>query len=611
MFTRRELLKTSVAFGGGFVLANTLGRWTYAQTALLDATSHPKFQTLLPKPARIDATNGGQFDIQIRETNQFVGLFAANGRKLTTYVWGYSSQGQAGVTYPGATFVAKKDVPVYVQWNNKLPKGKKGGHLLPIDLSIHLAQPTKRTIQRGANSIKNTILRRYIPTVTHLHGGHTESASDGLPEAWFVQDFAETGPDWVKKTYTYANDQEGAILWYHDHALGITRLNVYAGLAGFYLLRDDNELQLIRNGVLPSGNYERELVIQDRMFTADGQLFYPAAPPEPDFLDCGQQLTPVPNPSVLPEFFGNFILVNGAAWPVLDVEPRKYRFRLLNGSDSRFYILQFSNGMRFYQVGTDGGFLFKPVELEQLLIAPGERADFVVDFAEMANQEIILQNLGPDGPFSGLGSSNADSQTTGLVMKFNVNKPKSSEPDAPGFTPNVTLRSGDKFAVPGSPQTTRKLVLFEGRDPYGRLRPQLGTLDDGSLLWDEANTENPKLNDVEIWEVYNTTADAHPIHLHLVSFEILNRQNFTANGVFCTGQDPMEGGTKLMLNSPTPTGSLIPPDRNELGPKDTVIMYPGQITRIKAKFDRSGQYVWHCHILSHEDHEMMRPYFVG
>lgn len=611
MFTRREVLKTSVVFGSGFVLANVLGRWTYAQIAILDAASHPKFQTLLPKPARIDATNGGQFDIQIRETNQFLGLFAANGSKLTTYVWGYSSRGKSGVTYPGSTFVAKKGVPIYVQWNNKLPQGKKGGHLLPVDLTIHLAQPTTRARQTGRSYIRKAIHNRYVPTVTHLHGGHTESASDGLPEAWFVQNFAETGADWVKKIFTYDNDQEAGTLWYHDHALGITRLNVYAGLAGFYLLRDENELQLIRNGVLPGRKYERELVIQDRMFTTDGQLFYPAAPPEPDFLDCGQQLTPMPNPSVLPEFFGNFILVNGAAWPVLEVEPRKYRFRLLNGSDSRFYILQFSNAMKFYQVGTDGGFLLKPVELEQLLIAPGERADLIVDFAEIANQEIILQNFGPDGPFSGLGSGNADSQSTGLIMKISVNKPKSSESDAPGFSPNITLRSGEKFAVQGSPKTTRKLVLFEGRDPYGRLRPQLGTLNDGSLLYDEAVTENPKLNDVEIWEVYNTTADAHPIHLHLVSFELLNRQNFTANDVFCTGQDPMEGGTKLVLNNPTPISSPTPPADNERGPKDTVIMYPGQITRIKAKFDRPGEYVWHCHILSHEDHDMMRPYFVG
>jgi spore coat protein A, manganese oxidase len=212
------------------------------------------------------------------------------------------------------------------------------------------------------------------PAVTHLHGGHSEFASDGLPEAWFTQDFKETGAHYVKKNYRYDNTQEAATLWYHDHALGITRLNVYAGLAGFYLLRDDNEDLLIENGVIPSGEQEIEIVIQDRMFTSDYQLFMPSLNepeecplPEPLSEECD----PLPNPSAVAEFFGDVILVNGKAWPKLDVGPGKYRFRLLNGSDSRFYVLQFRNTATggditdggdypFYVIGTEDGFLNYP-----------------------------------------------------------------------------------------------------------------------------------------------------------------------------------------------------------------------------------------------------------
>lgn len=266
-------------------------------------------------------------------TNVLFGLHAANGNQLQTAVWGYGLAG-GPVTYPGPTFVAKEHVKVRVTWRNKLPLE----HLLPVDVSVHWAHPS-------GNS--------GIPAVTHLHGGHTESASDGLPEAWFTRNFAETGPHFVKAQYNYDNDQEAATLWYHDHALGITRLNVYAGLAGFNLLRDNNENKLTRKHVLPTEPYEIEIVIQDRMFTDDGELFYPVEP----------EVAAAPNPSVLPEFFGDFILVNGMAWPKLEVEQRKYRLRLLNGSDSRFYVLEFrddrfnGSAQRFFQIGTDVGFL--------------------------------------------------------------------------------------------------------------------------------------------------------------------------------------------------------------------------------------------------------------
>jgi spore coat protein A, manganese oxidase len=590
MISRRKLIELS-AIAGAAAGVEFLLPWyrktARAQQSLLNAANHPKFVTSLPKPASINATLGGKFDLEIGETVQSLGLFGAGGNRLMTRVWGYGLPGST-VTYPGPTIVAQKDVPIEVFWKNKLPTNKKGGHLLPADTTIHLAMPIKKVLEKGN-----------VPVVTHLHGGHSESASDGLPESWFTQGHAEKGPTWVKKIFKYDNDQEAATLWYHDHALGITRLNVYAGLAGFYFLRDANEYNLRNSGVLPSGVYEREIVIQDRMFTADGQLFYPTTPDVPG----------APNPSVLPEFFGDFIIVNGVAWPFLDVEPRKYRFRMLNGSDSRFYVLKFSNGMQFYQIGTDSGFLPKPVPLTQLILAPGERADLIVDFNGKSGQEIVLKNFGPDGPFKGLGmGGSANSQTTGSIVKFRVNQPLSSA-DAT-ITPSTRLRPDIVPLAQTGP--TRQLVLFEGEDEFGRLQPILGTLANGSLGWFEPVTENPALNAVEVWEIYNATEDAHPIHLHLVSFQIINRESF--DGTVTPRPQPQHDGSfgvggRLTVNSLG--GDRRDAAANEKGWKDTVIALPGEVTRIRAKFDRPGGYVWHCHILSHEDHEMMRPYFIG
>jgi len=527
--------------------------------------------------------------------------------------------------------VAKENERVIVKWENELP-----GNFLPVDASMHMAHPNSiHTI----DGVRDWYAAGNVPTVAHLHGGHTESASDGLPEAWFTQGFAETGNYFVKRNYRYDNTQESATLWYHDHALGITRLNVYAGLAGFYLLRDDNEENLINTGVLPGGDYEIEIVIQDKMFDTNGELFWPAYPGEEPYDEFIE--TPLPagdfpggGPTALAEFFGDYILVNGMAWPKLEVEPRKYRFRLLNGSDSRFYVLEFrdtegeaygnATGRSFLQVGTDDGLLPAPVELTQLLIAPGERMDLVVDFSGVTGS-IYLRNFGPDDPYGGGTPDNefdaADVNTTGQIMRFDVagNAP---ETDAE-VALNTTLRDPIEPLVADG--ETRNLVLFEGMDNYGRLMPMLGTLAEGSQTWNDPITENPMKNDVEIWEVYNATGDAHPIHLHLVKFQILDRQPFTTvDGDGVPLPEPEAAvkdqllhnglyGTGFVLNEAdiVTTGPAEGPADNEKGWKDTAVMLPGQITRVIAKFDRNGRYVWHCHILSHEDHEMMRPFQVG
>ncbi|MFO7653486.1 MAG: multicopper oxidase domain-containing protein [Candidatus Krumholzibacteriia bacterium] len=601
--------------------------------ALLDPADHPKFDNPLPVPARIDATGGGRYNGFMRETEQWLGLVSSEGDPLLTTVWGYmvphasgpppqaGDRGRPGerpsppsVTYPGPTFVAMRDTPVEVRWHNQLPHYNRdfpglGGHLLPVDPTLHLAHPVK-----GG-----------IPTVTHLHGGHSESASDGLPEAWFTQGWRETGPEFVKRTYRYDNSQEAATLWYHDHALGITRLNVYAGLAGFYLLRDENELQLTGSHVLPGGPYEIEVVVQDRMFTSDGELFYPSTDPE---IEPGFDPLP-PVPSAIAEFFGDFILVNATAWPVLEVEPRKYRFRLLNGSDSRFYVIELRDdrfdgaAQEFLQIGTDTGLLPTPVALDRLLIAPGERMDLVIDFASFSpGTELYLRNFGPDDPLKGFNPDGslsdgeggtlppADPQTTGQLMKFAVTLPL--DPDVP----DATVDTGTMLRPPIAPLqrdgAIRQLALFEGLDQYGRLQPLLGTLEEGSLAWFAPITENPMLNDVEVWEVYNATEDAHPIHVHLVSFQIIDRESF--EGFVEEKPQPQHDGTfgvGGVLQVTALGGDARPPADNEAGWKDTAVMLPGEVTRIVARFDRPGRYVWHCHILSHEDHEMMRPFYVG
>ncbi|TNE65691.1 MAG: hypothetical protein EP344_02860, partial [Bacteroidetes bacterium] len=376
-----------------------LGFSQVLQAQLKTPDVHPKFVNPLPDPAVIDATGGGTYNIEMRQVVQWLGLEDVNGLPLNTTVWGYGPINN--VTYPGPTFWAMQNKPINVTWKNNLPNN----HLLPIDMSLHVAHPDN-WVGKG------------IPTVAHLHGGHTESASDGIPDAWFTSNYKYKGHDFIKKKYYYSNDQEAATLWYHDHALGITRLNVYAGLAGFYLLRDATELGL----GLPSGPYEREIVFQDRNFDTNGQLFMPAA--GGDQADCQSPLDPnlnleepilpaqlpVPGgPSVEAEFFGEYIIVNGMAWPELDVEPRQYRFRLLNGSDSRFYYFEMQKMVEgntvvvpFLQIGTDNGLLPSPVSLDNLLLAPGERADVIVDFSLSNGATITMINKGLDEPFGTL-----------------------------------------------------------------------------------------------------------------------------------------------------------------------------------------------------------------
>lgn len=476
-----------------------------------------------------------------------------------TTVWGYNGM------YPGPTFEVKRNQPILVKWENQLPFE----HLLPVDRTLHGAEPEQPSVR----------------TVVHLHGGRVTPENDGYPEAWFTRKFGNVGRKFVHEVYYYPNCQRPATLWYHDHAIGITRLNVYAGLAGFYLIRDEEEEKLN----LPREQYEIPLVIQDRSFYPNGELFYPSQPghepppaPQPD--------PSLPNPSVVPEFFGNTILVNGKVWPYLEVEPRKYRFRILNGSNARFYRMRLSSGQDFVQIGTDGGFLEKPVtvsNIEGLLLAPAERADVIVDFSNHAGQKIILTNDAPT-PFTNEDGDPLPMDLT-QIMEFRV-KQTCSKSDSSEIPETLSCLERLDF---NNDVIVRKNTLDESTDEFGlgRLKLLLNNME-----WNELPlTETPYNGTVEVWELYNLTLDTHPIHLHLVQFQILNRASFTGN----------PNGPDLVV------GEAQPPDPNEMGWKDTVRANPGEVTRIIARFGPfTGIYPWHCHILEHEDHEMMRPYEV-
>ncbi len=537
-----------------------------------------------------------------------------------TKVWGYGGlikdEKTGKVKYsrsaPGATFEAIRGVPVKVKWINKL----KGKHLFAVDPTLHWANPNNmmpippKPWPAFPPGFKEAQFP--VPIVTHLHGGENESVYDGYPEAWFTFN-GKVGPDFKTSQYFYPNDQQSATLWYHDHALGITRLNVYAGLAGFYLLRDKNHCSLDETLCLPSGKYEIPLVIQDRMFNTDGSLLFNNVGINPDI-----------HPYWVPEFFGDTIMVNGKVWPNLNVDLHQYRFRILNGSNARFYNLKMSNGMAFTQIGTDGGFLPKPVELASLLIAPGERADIVVDFSQLTpGTKIRLLNYA-NAPFP--DGVSPDPNTVGQIMQFTV-PVDSPKPKKPKKLPNKLN------VIPSlKPDVNRILTLNEVMGPNG---PTMVVLN--GQMWMAPVTENPRVGSTEEWIIVNLTMDTHPIHLHLVQFQLLNRQNFDA-ATYGNKWEEVNGMVPLM--HPTivvpvepflSPGDPIKPDDNELGWKDTIRMNPNQVTRIRVRFApqdvptggvKPGEnlfpfdpttepgYVWHCHILDHEDNEMMRPYKV-
>ncbi|WP_433318133.1 multicopper oxidase domain-containing protein [Micromonospora chersina] len=678
--SRRTFIKSAGVAGASVVLYAYLpggGTEALAQVpgGTLDPTTVPKFVTPLLIPpamprADVICSRGREIDYYEISVRQFQEQILPATLPATT-VWGYGPVGR-GKKHgrrrpdlhhaPSLTIEARYNRPVRIKWINELVDGCGNflPHLLPVDPTLHWANPPGGRDGRDTRPTFTSTPGPYtgpVPLVTHVHGAvGVGDESDGYAEAWFLPDAddipagfategtwynffkgkaaAKFGVTWRPglAIFQYPNRDRASTNWYHDHTLGMTRLNVYAGPAGFYLIRGgpagDDAVRDSRTGRRatlpgpapqendpPNRRYrEIPLGIQDRSFNADGSLFYPDSRAFFDgivrpYIPDGP-FSPIWNP----EFFGNTIMVNGNTWPFLEVERRRYRFRALNGCDARFLVLDFNQipGVEVWAIGNEGGFLAAPVNLtatngNQLLMSPAERADLIVDFTNVPVGSYVLRNAGPDEPFP--SANVADPATTGQIMQFRVvHRTGRDTSTPPQFLqlPGITPLPGETF--------TRRLALIEqaatgfnaNGDPVeGPVEVLLGTVapdpNTGALVWTargwgEPVTENPALGATEVWELYNTTADAHPIHIHEVKFEVVNRQAITV--------DPATQTVQVV-------GSPQPPQSWETGFKDTVVALPEQVTRVRAQFNTPGQFVWHCHIVEHEDNEMMRPYRIG
>ncbi len=510
---------------------------------------------------------------------------------------------------PSATFEATRGIPVKVHWVNNLTS-----QILPVDPTIMWADPNAmgmptppfNTWPPGYSQAQSP-----VPAVPHLHGGEMRSDSDGGPEAW-ITSTDQTGPAVNPASHTapntltdnYPNAQQPTTLWYHDHALGLTRINVFSGLAGFYMLRDPADPVA---GSLPSGQYEIPIAIQDRSFMSDGSFNFDSAGVNPDV-----------HPYWVPEFFGDTIMVNGKLWPNLNVEPRQYRIRILNGSNARFYHLALDNGQSFTQIGSEGGYLPAPVTMSSLTIAPGERDDVLIDFSGVApGTQIIMTN---DAPAPYPAGTAPDPNTTGQIMRFTVGTSPAVAPAALPATLNTI-----PALTPDAPKQTG--VLIEVMSAIGA---PLQVLLNGQPF-SAPVSEKPTVGSTEQWEIVNLTGDTHPMHFHLVQFQVVDRQAFDAvayeaDWTALNGTPPFAGPTTPLDVTPYLLGTPVAPDANETGWKDTVKTNPGEVTRIRIRYapqDAVGAapnvntypfdptfgpgYVWHCHIVDHEDNEMMRP----
>ena len=734
--TRRDFIRTTAAGGAGLLVAGMPRRaWAFYQSPGL-----PLFGTTLrgvgpggipvaaadALPAPVTGVTHYSIDI-----NQFSDQIcpAASGLGPTT-LWGYHPVNPLGggpqvQKHLGGIIVGTRGRPIQITFRNNL-SGVNGvnRHILPNDLSIP-----------GAN-------QGYNRTAVHLHGGLVPWISDGGPNDWWDPDghhglsflnnrVLNPANDYAGSPYAeyyYPLDQSARFVWYHDHAWGITRINAYAGIATALIIRDGFEIGLkdrglpefIENSVL-GGTVVRELplVIQDKIFvdsnlplvdptyqgvTTPGSLWYAHMYETARFGKLGAAPAGAPaDSSIIPEFFGDTMLANGTPFPQVDVEPGRYRFRVLNACNARFLNLQMyvadasPNGItldgqgnvlnaparngaalnptgrptaNFLVIGTEGGFLpspafvpsgmpFNPAVLGgSLVVAPAERYDLLFDFSAHAGQSVILYTDAPapfpggdprNDYFPGLNANknpvnaltpNGLGPNTRVIMRFNV-AASASVVDRPLSITRATDLSGgnDAFIVPpgvtalppGVPVTP--LTLNEAFDEHGRLAQLLGT----NVMQSGGGFGQPYLNpatetaadgDVQVWQIANLTADTHPIHFHLVNVQVISRQPFAVTSY---------------AGVPNLKGAPVPPPPEERGWKETVRTNPGEVTTVIMKFEmgraairdtagnlvdlqasggglgspppspRTGgnEYVWHCHILEHEEHDMMRPLVVG
>jgi spore coat protein A len=745
--SRRDVMKIGGVVGAGAVvglevpsLFQTANASVQVPQTALPGANVTKFVTPLPTfvGRRVSGTSlqstMSEFQQHVLPDAFYTSLAAPF--KNGTFLWGYAN-GQSGTNpspqYPGATVEVTKGTAVTVKYVNNLPASPVLRKYLTIDQTIHWADP----LQQGMRFDPFT---GPIPTVVHLHGAEDQSTSDGVPEAWFTQNglhgkgystHSPTSPN--SAVYFYPNNQQATTLWFHDHALGITRINVYSGLAAFYFIRDQFDTGRSDNPLrLPAGNQEVELLIQDRQFDTNGQLLFPDSATNPSLVDGAPSNTKI-HPFWIPEFFGDTMLVNGRTWPFLKVEPRRYRFRIVNGSNARFVRMGLvdansgATGPAMYLIGTDGGLLDTPVKLPgltepptdgtptpstRLFLAPSERSDIIIDFAGLQGKTLTLTN-DANVPFpSGAALDPAD--PTRQVMQFQV-EAISCQDNTYNPATGAPLRGGQnqepvivRLANPATgalapgvtPSAKRQLVLFEFEDPFGNGGNTAGTpVEDliNNTKWSGKRdgggntpipgsasdqfgqglfiTELPRVGSTEVWEFLNTTVDAHPIHIHLIQFQLLSRQAVVLdpntgqptylaawaaafpggtfngeaadgtwspitypagtiipgygppNNYFKTNADGALGGN--LAFTPFLTGPVLPPNPSEAGWKDVAKTFPGYVNRYVIRWApqatavngvQPGQnqfsfdptvgpaYMTHCHILDHEDNEMMRPY---
>jgi spore coat protein A len=634
MATRRDFLKGSAVAGAGLLVPSALS--TKVLGAGKGAISNSSALTGVvpdqPDPSPLDSslffttplvakipfakpkyrTPGvvAYYEMEMKQHPGFPfygALLGASSFKVVAPAWGYDDgsgtifNGGGYIGYLGPTIETRKFEQVLVKWINHLP----GGDTEPFGLLDPNLVPS------------DPKLRNYGPlggrAVVHIHGMHTFSKFDGGPENGFNPGEC--------RIYEYPNIQDAASLWYHDHAIGVTRLNAYAGLAALYWIRDSFEDGLN----LPKGDLEIPLVLQDKAF----------------YMKDGKLSQWYPNPWQ-PETFGNTILVNGQLWPVLEVEPRRYRFRIYNGANARFFRLRLSGEYQkdwsripnsvtpFYQIGAEVGLLPKAEQLDTILLGNGERADVVVDFKGLAGREIYLTNdaMTPFDPSQDPLEPTANDPIWGEFPNINVMRlmkikvKNSTVSDRTRVMPSP-LRPIAKLD-PAKAAKFRQITLVE--QPYAP-----GGADTGFkkillnnrefMVGDGAYTETPKLGTTEVWQFINMTPDTHPMHMHLVKYQVLGRQALAKNPDFVDGTDPEYKqylyGADGDGAQVTPTGDLrgtkyvvapiSGPEPNETGFKETVKANPGEVTYVIMKFeDFAGKFVYHCHILDHEENDMMQ-----
>ncbi len=517
-------------------------------------------------------------------------------------VWTYAG------SLPGPTIEVSRGQHVQIEWINALPADQP----YPIT-AVTAPDGSQNAPGRSGRPLNQTVATLPLWTVVHLHGGRTAATSDGWTENASLSGQCTT--------CDYTNDQRATLLWYHDHAMGITRFNVYAGLAGLYMIRDAEEAALH----LPAGPYEIPLLLQDRNLdtAADGSL-------------TGRLLHKIEDSTM--EFSGPFTLVNGTIWPYLPVEARQYRLRLLNGSNARFYrlVLLDESGTsaheKIKQIGTDGGLLGQPVDIPQngLLLAPAERVDLIVDFRALRGRRLTLVNTA-GAPFD----NSPATQPPGMpdpenrlphpeVMEFRVSSQPMDDPFVLSATLSSSYRRLEHDRLPPAHQH-RVVAMVEYPDGMLTFR-ELAEVSDADAAAEEAlmaiageqgttvryRTVAKQFEDTtnwfvaygstEVWSILNLTEDTHPFHVHLVQFQALGRDLYNKDGFH-----PETGATTTPISFQA-HGTL---DANELGWKDTVRVNPGEMVSIAATFDGfTGRYMYHCHILEHEDHDMMRPFIV-